>query len=169
MKFHDKIKKNYQKTSQNIENTIKHTKYIIDENIDKNGQNILNIYSNDKLILTVKYQIMGFYNKEQNLFFWSNINYIKNNNLTSITKKLRSMKKKLEDIIIDGTYEDIQYLESLLYYFDNDIFIIDKNDICNISYAAIYFSNAIGTLSHNIHINDKKHKIYYLVTDILSK
>jgi hypothetical protein len=168
MKFQKKIKKNYIKISNKINEILNNKKYNIQTSIDHNENNILNILFDDTKSLSVTYEIMGIYDNKCNIFSWGDSNLLTNNKINTIIKKIKKTKNLLQNIIIDNKYDDNDFIEKILYYVENNIFFINEKNIINLIYYCCYKTECLSVINDNIIINNKKYIIFYFITDIIS-
>jgi hypothetical protein len=172
--FGDIVNNKYNEMTKNISNLLKETEYIIENTINKNDENILDIYSTlkkEKKILSVKYEIMGIYDYSCNLFSWDNMMILTNKNLNNLSKKVKKYKKNIKEMIITKQYKDIDYMERILYYISNSVFFIEQNNLLNLiqfSCYSLYSDNILGVLSQDKMINGKIYGLHYFITEIIS-
>lgn len=167
------VDEKYNKTIKKISNLLKEKDYIIENTINKNEDNILNIYSNnkkEKKILSLKYEVMGIYDYNCNLFSWENMMILTNKKLNNLSKKVKNFKKELKEIIVKKQYKDIGYMERILYYISNSVFYIEQSNLLELVKFSCYSVNdrVLGVLVQDDIINGKKYGIYYFITDIVS-
>jgi hypothetical protein len=169
MKLQEQINKKYESLTKKMNEIIGFNDYIIENKINKNNEYVMDVYTskNNKKLMLVKCEIIGFYNKGCNIFYWGDLFIPINIYANKSFKKIKKSKNKIKNMIINKEYEDIQYLEKLLYYISNNMFFIDELDINDLTRYICYKTKSIGILSHNDEINKKHYKIYYLVKEII--
>ena len=147
--------------------------YIIENTINKNEDNILDIYSNnkkEKKLLSLKYEVMGIYDYSCNLFSWENMMILTNKKLSILSKKVKNYKKEIKEMIIKKQYKDISYMETMLYYISNNVFFIEESNLLDlVKFSCYILDNMVfGVLVQDNVINGKKYGIHYFITDIVS-
>jgi hypothetical protein len=173
-KFSDMINNEYHETTKKLSNLLKEKDYIIENTINKNDDNILDVYPNDKRekkILSLKYEIMGIYDYNCNLFSWENMMVLTNKKLNNLSKKVKIFKKEIKEFIIKKKFLDIEYMEKILYYISNNAFYIEKENLIDLVKFSLYSvkkDNVLGVLVQDNIINGKKYGIHYFVTGIIS-
>jgi hypothetical protein len=151
--------------------------YIIENTIDNNEQNIINLFSKsnkEKKLLSLAYEIIGIYDIDCNYFSWENNFILTNKTTNKLAKIIKKEKKNLQNYIIKKKYNDIDYMEKILYYISNDTFYLQKNNLPDLLKYCCYFANIknnnkiLGILAQNIKINEKNFEVHYFITDIIS-
>lgn len=169
MKYKDIIDKKYLSLTNNMKNIIKDNEYYTEEQPNKeNDDHILNVFlkSNNKKILSVNYEILGFYSDKCNIFYWGTNILPSNKYIYKLSKKIMRSKKKLKEYIINKKYSDISFLEKLLYYTTNKIFYIIYDNIDDLLKYSCYITNSIGILTNNSLKDKKAFNIYYIIKNI---
>ena len=166
--YADKVKQtlaNYNKELNAIME--KYPEYIVEINEDDNENNVLEAYYNKKKILSAKYQILGIYDEQCNLFTWAKNIQLIDKTLTKISKKIKAMSSVIKDIIIKNEYSDIEYLEKIMYYLSNNTFIIYPQNINELINFSTFITKHKGVIKSKMNEQDKNIYIYYLITDII--
>lgn len=143
--------------------------------VNDNNENILNVFnSNNKRVLTAKYEILGNYNNTTSLFNWGCDMFVQNKNLTALSKEIKNYSKKLKKLILEENYPDSDYLERLYYYLTNDIFYLLQDNVSDIvklsNFILSYFTPYKYGIITSTDTSLQKHHIstYYILTDIIS-
>lgn len=171
--FSSIVDEKYNKTIKKISNLLKEKDYIIENTINKNEDNILNIYSDnkkEKKLLSLKYEIMGIYDYNCNLFSWENMMILTDKKQNNLSKKVKKFKKIIKEMIIKKQHKDIGYMERILYYISNNVFYLEQSNLSELVKFSCYpLNNEIfGVLVQDDIINGKKYGIHYFITDIIS-
>lgn len=169
-KYEDIINEKYKKLVEEFESVKKTNNYKL-EIINDNFENrTIDIYSNNKKIMSVSYEILGMYDPGASLFVWGHKFNIANSKLVKLAKLIQKSYNVVEDAILSMKYYDIEYLERIYYYLKNDMFYIDPENINSLTIISLVLSNAKGILIDNTTFMNKKNptKTIYLVTDILT-
>jgi hypothetical protein len=171
--FSSIVDEKYNKTINKISFLLKEKDYIIENTIDKNEDNILDIYSNnkkEKKLLSLKYEVMGIYDYNCNLFSWESMMILTNKKINNLSKKVKNSKKEIKEMIIKNQYKDIGYIERMLYYISNNVFYLEHGNLPELVKFSCYFVNdkTFGVLVQDDIINGKKYGIHYFITDIIS-
>jgi CRISPR/Cas system-associated protein Cas5 (RAMP superfamily) len=124
---------------------------------------ILDIIIEKKKILSVKYELLGIYDKSCNLFEWASKMKLIDKISIKTTKNILKYKNKLKEHIINNTYSDMEYVERILYYLSNNIFFIEENNIQDLIKVCVFISKCQGIVKQD---NNNVHK-YYAVIDII--
>jgi hypothetical protein len=164
-KFNEIINKKYNKLTKELKSIIGTTKkYNISVHTNKNEENILELNINNKKI-TTKYEILGVYDTTTNIFCWANNYRLIDKNKIQLLKKIKEYHKIIENFIINTTYSDIEYLDKLYYYLSNTIFMLDQKNIDDIVILGTFITNSKGIIFNE----NEKQKIFYIITDIITK
>jgi hypothetical protein len=164
--FHD-ILTVYNKELVEKYNNVFSKEYSIETDSNKN-ENIINIYSNEKKIMSAKYETLGVYDEKINIFIWGkNMNYF-NNNPSQKLKEIFNYSEKIKSLILKNKYSDTDFLETLLYYISHNMIYINNYNISNILMLCSFVSKNI-VLHQRDNSNPEYPQItFYLITDILS-
>jgi hypothetical protein len=164
--YNDKVKEKILKYNKELSVIInEYPKYTIEINEDNNT---LEAHHNKKRILSAKYQILGLYDEQCHIFRWSNKIQLADKKLTRVSKKIKAMCPIIKDIIVNNEYSDIDYLEKIMYYLSNNIFIIYPESIINLINFCIFVTKHKGVIKGNSMSTDNKNiYVYYLITDII--
>ena len=165
------IKNKYVKLSkQLLELTEKCQEYSIETKSSGHDDKILDVYCKNKKILSAHYEILGTYDSQCNLFFWAKNMQLIDKQSTKLSKRIKSYHKEIEEMILNKKYNDLDYLEKILYYTKNNIFFMMPDNLETLIEFSVTISECKGVLSQ---VNDnlaKENKIvysYYLITDII--
>lgn len=147
---------------------IQYDKYLDDNNkyiieISDDSEKIINLFDNKKKLLTVKYEILGIFDKKCGFFTWAKYIPLINKNLIKIMRNIKSSKDEITEMIVENKYKDVEFLEIILYYLSNNMFIIDETNVSMFLKYCIYISKSKGIL---INKNDNKY-VYYFIVDII--
>lgn len=178
MEYNKNIKKKYIEATKSIKELMANCKEYTVEISDDHVENILNIYcvptnskeKNDKKILSAKYEILGSYDTQTCLFYWSKSMPLVDRELTKIVRSIKKRKVIIEEMIIEKTYKDSEYLETILYYLNNNIFYIDPPNVDKFIEFCVGFSECKYVF---ISKNDKTSGFgrdmyfYYIITDFV--
>ena len=147
----------------------KHPKYTIKINDDSNSNNTLDVLGETKKIMSVKYELLGSYDEQLNLFYWVCNHDLTNKRLVKLSKTIKKNKSMIKEKIINYDHSDIEYLEKLYYYLSNSIFIITEKNIQKFLCWCLCMSEGKGILVETTKYlgNDKPVRMYYIVTDII--
>jgi hypothetical protein len=169
MKLQEQINKKYLSLTKKINEIIGIDDYKIKNKISKNNEHLMDVFliKNNKKIMSTKCEIMGFYNKDCNTFYWGDLFIPMNTYINKSLKKIKKSKNKLKDMIIDKKYDDIEFLEQLLYYVSNNVFYIDDTNIDKLARYVCYKTDSLGLLLHKEEINKKQYILYYLIKEIV--
>jgi hypothetical protein len=164
MKLYDIIhQKNLELTEQLREIEEQNIKFDVTTSINESNENIIELKYKNKRILYGHYDILGIYDVKNFLFEWA-WNFQINKNTP--TKKIYKFSETLLNNLSNNKYEDIDYLERIIYYVKNPIFFIDKKNINDLIKVSNYALNGNGILSTYDDENEKK-RIFYIITDII--
>ena len=165
----DKVNKSIINYNKELNTIIeKYPEYFVEINEDSSENNVLEVYYNNKKILSAKYQILGIYDEHCNLFTWAKYIQLIDKKLTKISKKIKAMSSIIKNIIIKNEYSDIDYLEKIMYYLSNNTFIIYPQNINELINFSTFATKYKGVIKSKMNINDKSVYIYYLIIDIIS-
>jgi hypothetical protein len=170
--FKNIVSEKYKELNKKLKHFLISDDINVESLINKNDEYILNIYLNNKKITSAKYEIMGIYNIENNIFTWGNNFLINNKNTSNFVNVIQKSKNIIEKDIFKSVYNDVDYLERILYYLSNNVLYIFQDNIKDlIEYSCYFLSinnfNIYGVINQDIIINQKKHAIYYYITDFL--
>jgi len=126
---------------------------------------ILDVQVEDKVILSLKYECLGVYQRPCNLFQWANKMDLLHKMSVNKTKSITKYKEQVKDYIINNKYTDSEYLERILYYLSNNIFFIEESNMTDLIKLCVYISKCKGILKHEQDANC----IYYAITDIIGR
>ena len=164
--FEKKITKKYIDLTDKMNQILNNNEYSVENSIDNNDEYTLDVYANKKKVMTVVCQMMGFYNHDCETFYWGDTMIPTNTNINELVKDIRKSKKKLKKSIIEQKYDDIQYLERILYYISNNVFYIDELNIADLVKYCCYKTDSMGVLVQHKITKNKKHAIHYLIREI---
>ncbi len=170
-KFFDKINSYYISINDDIQNKVKglnnknNYEYVFTKNDDTQ---LIEVYLDDKFVLKAEYAILGLYNIQLSMWYWSwNIAFINKKLIELPTKKI----KNFIDIINDNYDKfDKVDVETLHYLISNDNFYISNNNIDKIIKLSLYLTNGIWyfPIKQNNNDNDDSNQLQYiLITKIL--
>jgi hypothetical protein len=167
--YREIIKDEYVKLSRQLTDlTEKCQEYVI-EIKGTNDDKILDVYCNNKKILSAVYEILGTYDTQCNLFFWSKNMKFADRQVTKISREIKKHSKKIKSMILEKKYKDIDYLEKMYYYTSNNIFFVFPDNISEIIEFSVFFCKCKGILKYKNN-SAKEGKLiytYYIITDIL--
>jgi hypothetical protein len=148
---------------------IKHPKYTIKINDDSDGNNTLDVLNETKKIMSVKYELLGSYDEQLNLFYWACNHDLTNKRLVKLSKAIKKNKKIIKKKIVNYYHSDIEYLEKIYYYLSNSMFIITEKNIKKFLRWCLCVSEGKGILTEVTKYlgNNKPIVMYYIVTDII--
>lgn len=146
----------------------KHPEYKIKIN-DDSDNNILDVLTETKKIMSVKYELLGSYDEQLNLFYWACNHNLTNNHFVKLSKIIKKKKDMIKYKIINFENSDVEYLEKLYYYLSNSLFIIADKNIEKFLCWCLCMSEGKGILTETTKYlgNDKPIRMYYIVTDII--
>jgi len=137
---------------------------------DNYGDKTIEVFCKNTKIISAKYDVLGVYDDQLNLFTWGwNVELI-DKNIIKNTKKIKKQTKSIKSDIIKRKYSDIGYMEKILYYISNNIFFISKDNITGLLEYCVYITQTKGIIKQVTKAQNSKNKlitIYYLVTDII--
>ena len=161
---YNKLVKDFNELMTNVDN---YNLEFVDNDID---DKTIDVYNNNSKILSAKYQIIGTYDMYCELFTWSWAMQIKDKNITVFKKNIGKYNDKIKKYISNKKYNDIQYLEQIMYYLSNNTFYIIENNLKILEKLCVFIGNGKGVLRYTNKRLEKSNKIiyvYYLVSDII--
>lgn len=161
--FHD-ILSVYYKEAQQLHNNIDTQQYTIRFGENLNEQ-VIDIYNKDKKIMASKYELLGIYDESTNLFIWGSSINPSNINLTLQVKNIRNYDFKIKSLILNKKFNDIGYIERLLYYLSENIIYILKENIYDFIMLCVFISKKFVVIKRDFNTNIVS---MYLLTDVLS-
>lgn len=142
----------------------------VDANFDfEFDNNIVKLYLGNKLKFKGEYNILGIYNIESSVWYWSwGISFI-NKALTNQVVKIKEFSKELEDNY--GQFDALE-AEQLYYLISNNNFYISNINIDKIIKLGMFLTNGIWIFPYKKNKNDSDGKQfdtieYILITKIL--
>jgi hypothetical protein len=161
-------KNKYAKLTKKINELIgsidKYTIEFLENDID---EHIISVHNNKNLkILSAKCEIIGSYDTQCELFTWAWGMQLRNVTVTDFEKNIKKYIKKVKYYIENTTYNDLQYLEQILYYLSNNIIYITPDNLEIIKNLCVVACDGNGVLQQ-FKNSEKTVYIYYLVTDII--
>lgn len=151
--YYKEIKKSYNMSDQ----------YTIEIKKNPNGQ-VLNVYTQEKKILSSRYELLGIYDESTNLFVWGSSLTPSDKNNTLKVKNIKDYSTKLKSLIITKKFSDIDFQERSLYYLSENIFYITNENIQDFILLCIFVSKKLVLIKRNL----GTHLIsFYLITDVL--
>lgn len=133
---------------------------------DNSIEKLISIYQKNKLVMEVKYELIGVYDANCNLFTWSWGLELHDKSLIENGKKIKNYKKKLEMYVAKKIYSDAEYLERLLYYISNNTFLVNPKNISILEKACVSLTKTHGIIK-NSSGQSGNISVYYLIVDIL--
>lgn len=155
---YDKSYEKIKKIITNIDDKQNYTYKYVDDNI-------IEIFIKDKLILRGEYCVLGIYNIQLSLWYWSwNIAFI-NKILTN--KPINDIKNYID--IIDKHYDkfNVVDVEMLHYLLSNDNFYISNNNINKLIKLSLYLTKGIWYFPIKQYDGNNNIIQYIMVTKIL--
>jgi hypothetical protein len=164
--FENKINEKYLELTEKMNEILNNKDYFIENKIDNNNEYTLDVYlsSNKKKVMTVVCRSMGFYNYNCETFYWGDCILPTNININELAKKIKKTKNKLKKMIIEKKYDDVAFLERILYYVSNNVFYINEVNIQDLIKYSCHVTDSMGILVQQN--REKKRGIYYLVREI---
>ena len=164
--FENKISEKYLVLTDKMNEILSNKDYFIENRIDNNNEYMLDVYlsSSKKKVMTVACRSMGFYNYDCETFYWGDCMLPTNTNINELSKKIKKTKNKMKKMIINKKYDDIVFLERILYYVSNNVFYIDKGNVEDLIKYCCYVTDSMGVL---VQKKEKRQRIYYLVQEII--
>ena len=165
--IYDTIKKNFDNKNQNFmlkinRKSIDHLNYKF--HTDSNNNNIITIFDKEKELFTCTYSIIGLYNYNNLVWYWSW-------NVAAINKQLVQNKKNIKllknFLIKKYEYFNSQEIDEYYYYVKNNNFHIINNDIIKLVMIALYISNAENFLEIISTKNNIKYSEFILLEKII--
>ncbi len=168
-KFFDTINSYYNSINDDIQEKVKdlsnknNYEYVFSKNDDIQ---LIEVYLDNKFILKAEYCVLGLYNIQLSMWYWSW-------NIAFINKKLIELPvKKIKNFIsiIDDNYDkfDKVDVESLHYLISNDNFYISNSNIDKIIKLSLYLTKSIWYFPIKQNDNDESNQLQYiLITKIL--
>lgn len=140
-------------------------KYKLEKDVNDN-ENIINVYNENKLMLSSKYEVLGNYDKSTNVFIWGNcIKPIKSQ--THCVSIIRNAKENIKNYIINKKFDDVNFMEKILYYLENDVMLILNENIIDLIKICVFESQGMVVYQEN-NTQNKNTCTYYLLTEIMS-
>ena len=159
--YYDSINTDMQKKIKNLNNK-KNYEYVF----SKNGSTpVVEIYLDDKFILKAEYCIVGMYNVQLSVWYWSW-------NIAFINKKLTELPiKKIKNFIeeINDNYNKFKSVDAeiLHYLLSNDNFYVTNNNIEKMLKLSLYLTKSIWYFPIKQTNNEENSIQYILITKIL--
>jgi len=145
--------------------------YILEfNNIHDIDDQIVDVYGKNIKILSAKYQIIGSYDTQCELFTWAWAMQIRDKKITEFEKRICKYNGKIKNYISNNKYTDVQYLEQIMYYISNNTFYIVPANLKTLEDLCIFIGRGKGVLKQNNRELEKSQKIiptWYLVSDII--
>lgn len=161
--FHD-ILSVYYKEAQQLHNNIDTQQYTIRFGENPNEQ-VIDIYNKDKKIMASKYEPLGIYDESTNLFIWGSSINPSNKNLTLRVRDIQDYSSKIKSLILNKKFNDIGYMERLLYYLSENIIYILAENIHDLIMLCVFVSKKFVLIKRDSNTNIAS---LYLLTDVLS-
>lgn len=163
MSFANLVKNDFLKYTETVRVILNEYKnYKIVPYVTEYDEKIMDIFDDDKKILSSHFELVGTYDINTSLFFWSSGFELLPK--SKIFTKLKEFKKQLEEYIVEKSYNDLKYIEQLYYYIDKSIILLSKENLDILSQIMIYVTKYIGVVWETV--NDKQ--LLYVLTDIIS-
>jgi hypothetical protein len=161
---YDRLTKDFDKLMMNVD---KYTLEFVNNDID---DKIIDVYNKDSKILSAKYQIIGTYDTYCDLFTWGWAMQIRDKKITNFEKNIKHHNAKIKKYISNKKYNDVQYLEQIMYYLSNNTFYIVENNLKLLEMLCVFIGGGKGILKCTNKSLEKSNKIihiYYLIDDII--
>lgn len=159
----DKIKNKVAKLTHHFNNLIK-TDSKLEFVSDMYENKLINIDDGrDKKIASVKYEILGIYDRGTNIFIWG-CNTLNDKKFLCLSKKIKEYSKTLKEDISNKKYNDTEYTERIYYYLSNGMFFISNENIHDLLQFSIYVTECRGIISDS---KNKSAQTFYLVVDTI--
>lgn len=164
--FHNILSVSYKKI-QNKYNSISSKNYKIKEK-SHDDENIIELFDDNKKILSGKYEILGIFDSSTNIFMWGDsINPSYKSEYVDV-KNIKKKSGKLKQYIINKKFSDVDFIEKLIYYLSNDILYISQDNINDLLTLCTCMSEKIIVMNNTNTNIAKNVNVYYLITDVLS-
>lgn len=174
MSFEDIVKNEYNELTKSINDILKdHINYSVQIVSDPHTDNkILDVFvmlqnGINKKILSVKYEILGTYDTQTEIFCWGCDQLLVDKNLTNLSKSIKKYSEKIKKIIIKHQFKDSIFMERIYYYLTNNLFLVKPSNLQDILQIAIFVTHTKGILKSLTGTNNKI-ITFYLITDIIS-
>lgn len=171
MSFEDVIKIESNKLAKSLNSVLNdYPNYTIGIVNDSNKDSFIDVYgTTKKKILTVKYEVLGMYDSQMEIFSWACDHKISDKGIVGLSKEVKKYSKKLKKHIIKKEFDDTEYMERLYYYLSNSMFFLEFSNLSDIMKISIFVTKCKGVLKQdNNDTSNSKNTIFYLVTDIIS-
>lgn len=133
---------------------------------NESGEKMIEIQYKNKRLLYGHYEILGIYDIKNSLFEWAwDFQLDKKKKL--ITKSIKSFGEKLLVDLSKNKYEDVDFLEKIIYYTSRPIIFIDSKNIPDLIEVSNYVMNGNGVLSSYSDNTNERKRIFYVITDII--
>lgn len=130
---------------------------------DNQNEKVIGIYVDDKKMLSSKYEVLGIYDNNTNLFIWGSHIKPSNANENIRVKDIKEYSTKLKSMILNTKFSDVGYMEKMLYYLSENIIYIMKENIIELIMLTTFVSKKLV-----IGKSEKDVLTLYLLTDVLS-
>lgn len=171
MSFEDIINSEYKTIAKSLNNVISNNQdYTIIMSDDSTVDNFLDVFGkNDKKVLTVKYEVLGTYDEQLNIFSWGCDNIIADKDMTKLAKLTKKYSKNIKILIVKKEFKDQKYLERMYYYLTNNMFFLESINLNDIIKLAVFITKTNGVIKKNTTsaIGNKIISLFF-VTDIIS-
>ncbi|AYV78265.1 MAG: hypothetical protein Edafosvirus8_15 [Edafosvirus sp.] len=165
--FINKIESNFRNKEEIIKKKIN-----IDENINYtfefsrslNNDAIIDIYLNNKHILKILYEIIGIYNLQNSVWYWSWNSSLIERDLMKKTKKIKKFGKYIKNNLNEF---DPKEAEEIYYYVSNGNFFINQENVLKIIQLSLYLSDSIWFLSKKDNDESPQKIEYYFIKKII--
>jgi hypothetical protein len=135
------------------------------KNSPNQEEKIIEIYNDEKKIISTKYELLGIYDESTNLFLWGN-SLVPSDKTESIrVRDILEYSKKIKALILNKKFTDIGFLEKMLYYLSSPIIYVLKENISQLIMLCVFISKKIILMRRDANTNIVT---FYLIVDVLS-
>lgn len=132
--YYNEINKDMQEKINGINNK-KNYEYVFDK------KNIMSVYLDDKLVMKCEYSILGMYNVQLSVWYWSwAVAFINKSLIEMPIKKVKDFSKELDDNYNKFNKVDAEIIH---YFLTNDNFYIAPSGIDKIIKLGLYLTKAL--------------------------
>jgi hypothetical protein len=135
------------------------------KNSPNQDEKIIEVYNDEKKIMSAKYELLGVYDDVTNLFLWGNSIAPSDKNESIRVKDIREYSKKIKTLILNKKFTDIGFLEKMLYYLSSPIIYVLKENISQLIMLCVFISKKNILMRRDTNTN---FITFYLIVDILS-
>jgi hypothetical protein len=142
--YFDKVESYYQSKKNFTKKLDQDLKYDYKFNTDKEGNHILNIISEDKIVMKLEYDIIGIYNNDIKMWYFG---YAVDHSNKLLIKKSKIIKDVMNKISDNLDLIDQKEIEELQFYSDNPAVFTSSDNLSKIVKLMMYLMKSMWFLS----------------------